>query len=65
MITETKQLVGAPAGNTNNLKAITADSHVHFRCLHKDKAAWVKKAEKAGGLSSWITKTLNEACQSP
>ena len=55
--------VGAPLGNTNNLKAIKASSFVQLRCLRQDKAAWVKQGEKKGGLSAWIIATLNAALQ--
>ena len=56
-----KKKAGAPLGSTNAAKDVTAEAHLHIRCIKADKSEWVKAAEGRGGLSAWVIATLNEA----
>lgn len=59
---KTRRTRGAQLGNENAKKGEDiATSFLHVRCTPKDKATWVRKAQSNGGLSEWVTKTLNNA----
>lgn len=50
--------------NTGNKHASKGgyDSHLHVRCSSRDKAGWVKKAQREGlKTAEWVIRTLNEA----
>lgn len=53
----------APLHNQNAAKLVACDSHLHVRCLRKDKANWVRAAKHHGGLSSWVIAQLNQCAQ--
>ena len=62
LMTDPKRPKGAQAGNTNAQKNDEpADSFLHIRAHRPAKAHWVRFAKTRGGLSEWVTKTLNEA----
>lgn len=44
-------------------KEEAAEAHLHMRCLPSEKNLWVKAAQGNGGLSAWVSKTLNDAAK--
>ena len=60
-MTEKKR--GAQRGNTNAAKAPedSATSFLHIRCTARQKAGWVKAAQRAGlKLSEWVIDRLSK-----
>jgi hypothetical protein len=39
-----------------------ATEHLHMRCYPEDKERWATAAQGRGGLTAWVTATLNAAC---
>lgn len=51
------------AGNQHASKG-GYDGHLNMRCMKRDKAGWVKQAQREGlKLSEWVNKTLNAAAE--
>ena len=50
------------AGNKNAAADVDLDSHLNQRVNSREKAGWVKQAQREGmKLSEWVRKTLNDA----
>lgn len=58
--------MSAPLNNQNAVKeeAERASSFLHVRAVPRDKAGWVRAAQRRGQkLAAWVTETLNRASE--